>query len=66
MRDNEEIVIKCIKYQLDCLSFFKDIVTLNRDSDGKTLKMKLDKYLLNESGKLNANVFKQDYLEKKL
>ncbi|CDW75867.1 UNKNOWN [Stylonychia lemnae] len=66
LRDNEQIVIKCIKYQLDCLSFFKDIVTINRDSDSKNLKMKLDKYISTEGQKLNNNIFKQDYLENKL
>eukprot|EP00347_Sterkiella_histriomuscorum_P023709 403333658 len=66
LRENEQIVVKCIKYQLDCLSFFKDIVTMNRDNDGRQLKMKLDKYLHTEGTKLNANLFKQDYLEKKL
>ena len=50
--------MKCIKYQLDCLSFFKDIVTINRDSDGKNLKLKLDKYISTEGSKLNTNIFK--------
>lgn len=66
LKDTEAIVAQCTKYHFECLSFYKDIVTINRDNDGKTLKIKLDKYLSNEGSKLNLNVLKKDNFESKL
>ena len=56
----------CVKYQLDCLAFYKDIVTLSRDNDGKQLKTKLEKYIKNEGQRNSINLFKSNEIEDKL
>lgn len=66
LKESEQTLILCVKYQLDCLAFYKDIVSLSRDNEGKQLKTKLEKYISTEGQKFSLNLFKRNDIEEKL
>ena len=57
IKENEDILVKFIKSQLEFCSFYKDIVNLSKENDSKKMRLLLDKYLQKEQSRLNQTMF---------